>query len=164
MASNTLSKAEIAAVVAQVVERHQAPQALIQAGQHHRFGAAAGRQGRGRAADCSALDRGQALQQAKAGIEAVYLWLAGRGRRYPGLQHVSRSVSLPGKLRASVVDRINNTFRRADQIQWAAGIEPNDPRFTDYFLPIVADEGQLVPDAFGARRYLAVRRSPHSAP
>ena len=39
----------------------------------------------------------------------------------------------------SVVDRINNTFRRADQIQWAAGIEPNDPRFIDYFLPIVAD-------------------------
>src|SRR5690606_42062381 len=35
--------------------------------------------------------------------------------------------------------RINNTFRRADQIQWAAGIEPNDPRFIDYFLPIVAD-------------------------
>lgn len=39
----------------------------------------------------------------------------------------------------SVVDRINNTFRRADQIQWAAGIEPHDPRFIDYFLPIVAD-------------------------
>ncbi len=39
----------------------------------------------------------------------------------------------------AVVDRINNTFRRADQIQWSAGIEPNDPRFIDYFLPIVAD-------------------------
>lgn len=38
-----------------------------------------------------------------------------------------------------MVDRINNTFRRADQIQWSAGIEPNDPRFIDYFLPIVAD-------------------------
>ncbi len=39
----------------------------------------------------------------------------------------------------AVVDRINNTFRRADQIQWASGIEPNDPRYVDYFLPIVAD-------------------------
>ncbi|MDI5823375.1 isocitrate lyase, partial [Salmonella enterica subsp. enterica serovar Kentucky] len=29
--------------------------------------------------------------------------------------------------------------RRADQIQWASGIEPNDPRYVDYFLPIVAD-------------------------
>ncbi|UNB80130.1 hypothetical protein MJK72_02050 [Klebsiella pneumoniae] len=38
-----------------------------------------------------------------------------------------------------MVDRINNTFRRADQIQWSAGIEPNDPRFIDYFPPIVAD-------------------------
>lgn len=37
------------------------------------------------------------------------------------------------------MDRINNTFRRADQIQWASGIEPNDPRYVDYFLPIVAD-------------------------
>ena len=39
----------------------------------------------------------------------------------------------------AVVERINNTFRRADQIQWSAGIEPGDPRYVDYFLPIVAD-------------------------
>ncbi|MBA1331056.1 hypothetical protein QQ73_07810, partial [Candidatus Endoriftia persephone str. Guaymas] len=26
----------------------------------------------------------------------------------------------------AVVERINNTFRRADQIQWSAGIEPGD--------------------------------------
>ncbi|MGS8722618.1 isocitrate lyase, partial [Salmonella enterica subsp. enterica serovar Infantis] len=25
------------------------------------------------------------------------------------------------------------------QIQWASGIEPNDQRYLDYFLPIVAD-------------------------
>lgn len=37
------------------------------------------------------------------------------------------------------MERINNTFRRADQIQWSAGIEPGDPRYVDYFLPIVAD-------------------------
>lgn len=39
----------------------------------------------------------------------------------------------------AVVARINNTFRRADQIQWANRIEPNDDRHVDYFLPIVAD-------------------------
>jgi isocitrate lyase len=39
----------------------------------------------------------------------------------------------------AVVERINNSFRRADQIQWANGIEPGDSKFTDYFLPIVAD-------------------------
>lgn len=38
-----------------------------------------------------------------------------------------------------MIERINNTFRRADQIQWANHIEPGDKRHTDYFLPIVAD-------------------------
>ncbi len=34
----------------------------------------------------------------------------------------------------AVVERIDNTFRRADQIQWSAGIKPGDPRYVDYFL------------------------------
>jgi isocitrate lyase len=38
-----------------------------------------------------------------------------------------------------VVKRINNTFTRADQIQWMEGTNPSDPGYTDYFLPIVAD-------------------------
>ncbi len=56
-----------------------------------------------------------------------------------GVQHVSDQSLYPANSVPAVVDRINNTFRRADQIQWSAGIEPNDPRFIDYFLPIVAD-------------------------
>ncbi|MCA2423588.1 isocitrate lyase/phosphoenolpyruvate mutase family protein, partial [Vibrio alginolyticus] len=39
----------------------------------------------------------------------------------------------------SVVKRINNSFRRADQIQWANGKSPEDEGGIDYFLPIVAD-------------------------
>ena len=38
-----------------------------------------------------------------------------------------------------MVRRINNTFKRADEIQWSRGIEPGSPEFIDYFLPIVAD-------------------------
>ncbi|RAM95082.1 isocitrate lyase, partial [Salmonella enterica subsp. enterica serovar Braenderup] len=39
----------------------------------------------------------------------------------------------------------NNNSRRADQNQWASGMKLNDPRYENYFLPIVADEG----DGFG---------------
>jgi isocitrate lyase len=38
-----------------------------------------------------------------------------------------------------VVERINNSFARADQIQWANKVGPQDAGFIDYFLPIVAD-------------------------
>ena len=39
----------------------------------------------------------------------------------------------------TMVRRINNTFKRADEIQWSRGINPGDEGFIDYFLPIVAD-------------------------
>jgi isocitrate/methylisocitrate lyase len=39
----------------------------------------------------------------------------------------------------TMVRRINNTFKRADEIQWGRGINPGDEGFVDYFLPIVAD-------------------------
>jgi isocitrate lyase len=38
-----------------------------------------------------------------------------------------------------VVKRINNTFTRADQIQWSEGKSPGDSDYIDYFAPIVAD-------------------------
>jgi isocitrate lyase len=38
-----------------------------------------------------------------------------------------------------MVRRINNTFKRADEIQWSRGINAGDKEFIDYFLPIVAD-------------------------
>jgi isocitrate lyase len=39
----------------------------------------------------------------------------------------------------AMVRRINNSFRRADEIQWARGLNPGDEGYTDYFVPIVAD-------------------------
>ncbi|SUG68570.1 Isocitrate lyase [Salmonella enterica subsp. enterica] len=87
-----------------------------------------------------ALTGGQALQQAKAGIEAIYLsgWQVAADANLASSMYPDQSL-YPANSVPAVVDRINNTFRRADQIQWASGIEPNDPRYVDYFLPIVAD-------------------------
>jgi len=38
-----------------------------------------------------------------------------------------------------VVERINNSFTRADQIQWSKGVTQENENFIDYFAPIVAD-------------------------
>ncbi|HET8707298.1 MAG TPA: isocitrate lyase, partial [Pseudomonadales bacterium] len=87
-----------------------------------------------------ALTGGQAMQQAKAGIQAIYLsgWqVAADNNTYMGMfpdQSLYPVNSVP-----AVVERINNTFRRADQIQWAKNINKGDKGYTDYFLPIVAD-------------------------
>ena len=39
----------------------------------------------------------------------------------------------------TVVRRINNSFKRADEIQWAKGVNEGDKDFIDFFAPIVAD-------------------------
>jgi isocitrate lyase len=82
-----------------------------------------------------ALTGNQAMQQVKAGLKAIYLsgWqVAGdansTGEMYPD-QSLYAVDSVP-----KVVRRINNTFARADQIQWSEG--KND---IDFFAPIVAD-------------------------
>jgi|TARA_B110000263_G_scaffold232389_1_gene228408 isocitrate lyase len=82
-----------------------------------------------------ALTGNQAMQQAKAGLESVYLsgWqVAGDANdsleMYPD-QSLYAANSVP-----IVVKRINNTFQRADQIQTMEG--EGD---IDFFLPIVAD-------------------------
>lgn len=87
-----------------------------------------------------ALTGGQALQQAKAGIEAVYLsgWQVAADANLAGSMYPDQSL-YPANSVPSVVKRINNTFQRADQIQWANQIEPGDARHVDYYLPIVAD-------------------------
>ncbi|GKW16896.1 isocitrate lyase [Pectobacterium carotovorum subsp. carotovorum] len=87
-----------------------------------------------------ALTGGQALQQAKAGIEAIYLsgWQVAADANLASSMYPDQSL-YPANSVPAVIERINNTFRRADQIQWANQIEPGDKRYTDYFLPIVAD-------------------------
>ncbi|MDS1504958.1 isocitrate lyase [Shigella boydii] len=71
-----------------------------------------------------ALTGGQALQQAKAGIEAVYLsgWQVAADANLAASMYPDQSL-YPANSVPAVVERINNTFRRADQIQWSAGIE-----------------------------------------
>ncbi|MCA6219356.1 isocitrate lyase [Photorhabdus antumapuensis] len=87
-----------------------------------------------------ALTGGQALQQAKAGIEAIYLsgWQVAADANTASSMYPDQSL-YPVDSVPAVVKRINNSFRRADQIQWANGIGTDSPDYTDYFLPIVAD-------------------------
>ncbi|WP_114786448.1 isocitrate lyase [Vibrio tetraodonis] len=87
-----------------------------------------------------ALTGGQAVQQAKAGIEAVYLsgWQVAADNNTASSMYPDQSL-YPVDSVPAVVKRINNSFRRADQIQWSNGKSPNDEGGIDYFLPIVAD-------------------------
>ena len=87
-----------------------------------------------------AITAGQAMQQAKAGLEAVYLsgWQVAADGNTSETMYPDQSLyaydSVP-----TMVRRINNTFKRADEIQWGRGVNPGDKEFVDYFLPIVAD-------------------------
>ncbi|MEJ2479343.1 MAG: isocitrate lyase [Acidihalobacter sp.] len=87
-----------------------------------------------------AITGGQAVQQAKAGIEAIYLsgWQVAADGNTSETMYPDQSLyaydSVP-----TMVRRINNAFKRADEIQWGRGLEPGDEGFIDYFLPIVAD-------------------------
>ncbi|WP_270664178.1 MULTISPECIES: isocitrate lyase [unclassified Aeromonas] len=87
-----------------------------------------------------ALTGGQAVQQAKAGIEAIYLsgWQVAADNNLSSTMYPDQSL-YPANSVPSVVERINNSFARADQIQWANKVGPEDKGFIDYFLPIVAD-------------------------
>ncbi|MGL5726935.1 MAG: isocitrate lyase, partial [Plesiomonas sp.] len=87
-----------------------------------------------------ALTGGQAVQQAKAGIEAVYLsgWQVAADANLASSMYPDQSL-YPANSVPAVVEKINNAFLRADQIQWANGIGPQDDGFIDYFLPVVAD-------------------------
>jgi len=87
-----------------------------------------------------AITGGQAMQQAKAGIEAIYLsgWQVAADGNTSETMYPDQSLyaydSVP-----TMVRRINNAFKRADEIQWSREIEPGNADFVDYFLPVVAD-------------------------
>jgi len=87
-----------------------------------------------------ALTGGQAVQQAKAGVQAIYLsgWQVAADNNTGMSMYPDQSL-YPANSVPAVVQRINNSFKRADQIQWSKGINPGDKGYTDYFLPIVAD-------------------------
>jgi isocitrate lyase len=75
------------------------------------------------------------MQQVKAGLKAIYLsgWQVAGDANLAGEMYPDQSL-YPANSVPAVVRRINNTFSRADQIQWSEG--KND---IDFFAPIVAD-------------------------
>ena len=82
-----------------------------------------------------ALTGGQAVQQVKAGAKAIYLsgWQVAADANIADAMYPDQSL-YPVNSVPAVVRRINNAFRRADEIQQASGKAD-----IDYFAPIVAD-------------------------
>ncbi|WP_237056515.1 isocitrate lyase [Microbulbifer sediminum] len=87
-----------------------------------------------------ALTGGQAVQQVKAGVQAIYLsgWQVAADANSSETMYPDQSLYAVDSV-PTVVRRINNAFERADQIQWKSGKNPGDAGYIDYFAPIVAD-------------------------
>ncbi|MFH8746900.1 isocitrate lyase [Streptomyces rimosus] len=83
-----------------------------------------------------ALTGGQAVQQVKAGLQAVYLsgWQVAADANQAGHTYPDQSL-YPANSVPQVVRRINNALLRADQIATAEG----DGETLDWLVPIVAD-------------------------
>jgi isocitrate lyase len=82
-----------------------------------------------------ALTGGQAVQQVRAGLKAIYLsgWQVAADANLSGHTYPDQSL-YPANSVPSVVRRINNALLRADQIDTAEG-----KRERDWLAPIVAD-------------------------
>jgi len=82
-----------------------------------------------------ALTGNQAMQQVKAGLDAIYLsgWQVAGDANLSGEMYPDQSL-YPADSVPAVVRRINNTLRRADQIHHAEGDDS-----IDWLKPIVAD-------------------------
>jgi isocitrate lyase len=82
-----------------------------------------------------ALTGNQAVQMVKAGLQAIYLsgWQVAGDANLGETTYPDQSL-YPANSVPSVVRRINNALRRADQIQWCEGSDE-----TDWLVPIVAD-------------------------
>jgi isocitrate lyase len=87
-----------------------------------------------------ALTGGQAMQQVKAGLKAIYLsgWQVAADGNTSCAMYPDQSL-YPVDSVPRMVERINNSFQRADQIQCSKGIDSSDPVFIDYYAPIIAD-------------------------
>ena len=84
-----------------------------------------------------ALTGGQAIQYVKAGLPAIYLsgWQVAGDANLSGEIYPDQSL-YPVNSVPSVVERINNALRRADQIEWT---ENNGEATREWMAPIVAD-------------------------
>jgi isocitrate lyase len=82
-----------------------------------------------------ALTGNQAMQQVKAGLQAIYLsgWQVAADANLAGEMYPDQSL-YPANSVPQVVKRINNTLLRADQLHHAEGADD-----VDWMVPIVAD-------------------------
>ncbi|MCA2226440.1 isocitrate lyase [Nonomuraea aurantiaca] len=83
-----------------------------------------------------ALTGNQAVQQVKAGLQAIYLsgWQVAADANLGGHTYPDQSL-YPANSVPAVVRRINNALLRADQITWSEGIQDGP----HWLAPIVAD-------------------------
>jgi isocitrate lyase len=87
-----------------------------------------------------ALTGNQAVQQVKAGLQAIYLsgWQVAADANLAGQTYPDQSL-YPANSVPQVVRRINNALLRADQISWSErSADSTGPR-TQWLAPIVAD-------------------------
>jgi isocitrate lyase len=82
-----------------------------------------------------ALTGAQAVQMARAGLEAIYLsgWQVAADANLAGQTYPDQSL-YPSNSVPALVRRLNNALLRADQVEWSEG-----KRGRDWLLPIVAD-------------------------
>jgi isocitrate lyase len=84
-----------------------------------------------------ALTGNQAVQQVRAGLQAIYLsgWQVAADANLAGQTYPDQSL-YPANSVPAVVRRINNALLRADQITWAESLNEGAPH---WLAPIVAD-------------------------
>lgn len=87
-----------------------------------------------------AITGGMAMQQVKAGLKAIYLsgWQVAADGNTAHSMYPDQSL-YPVDSVPKMIERINHSFQRADQIQWSKGVYPGNTNFIDYFAPIIAD-------------------------
>ena len=87
-----------------------------------------------------AVTGNQAMQMVRAGLKAIYLsgWQVAADANTAGAMYPDQSL-YPVDSVPKVVERINNAFTRADEIQHSKGVEQGDAGYVDYYAPIVAD-------------------------
>jgi len=80
------------------------------------------------------------MQMVKAGMKAIYLsgWQVAADNNSYAAMYPDQSL-YPVDSVPKVVERINNSFRRADEIQHSKGVNAGDKGYIDYHVPIVAD-------------------------
>src|SRR5437763_2080196 len=87
-----------------------------------------------------ALTGNQAVQQVKAGLQAIYLsgWQVAADANLAGQTYPDQTL-YPDNSVPQVVRRINNALQRADQIAWSESEDGDTARSPYWLAPIVAD-------------------------